>query len=95
MMPSCNHAKLALEFFHANSASLKLKGVTMKTEVQKPQGNMSPSQTADRFIVRFHDEGMRKTLKVRAASNERTLNAEIVYLIKRGLQAEQAQGAQQ
>lgn len=67
----------------------------METEVEKPQRSLSPSQTADRFIVRFHDEGMRKTLKVRAARNERTLNAEILYLLKRGLQSEQAQGAKQ
>ena len=48
-----------------------------------------PSQLADRFIVRFHDEGLRKQLKVKAAENERTLNAEILYLIKRGIQSEQ------
>lgn len=49
----------------------------------------SRSQICDKFILRMHEDGMRKQLKVRAAENERTLNAEILYLIKRGLQAEQ------
>lgn len=53
----------------------------------------SPSDKADKFILRLHDDGMRKRLKVRAAQNERTLNAEIIYLIKRGLESEeQTQG---
>lgn len=57
---------------------------------QKP-----PNDTCDRFIVRFNVDGLRKELKVRAAENERTLNAEILYLIKRGLVAEQqTEGAQ-
>jgi plasmid stability protein len=55
-----------------------------------------PSETYDRFILRFNVDGMRKQLKVRAAENERTLNAEILHLIKRGLAADQnPQGAQQ
>jgi plasmid stability protein len=53
-----------------------------------------PGDTADKFILRFDAGGLRKALKVRAAQNERTLNAEILYLIKRGLTAE-LQGAQQ
>lgn len=56
---------------------------------QKP-----PAATSDKFILRFNVDGLRKELKVRAAQNERTLNAEILYLIKRGLAAEQTQGAQ-
>jgi plasmid stability protein len=59
--------------------------------VTKPK---PPSDTCDRFILRFNVEGLRKDLKVRAAKNERTLNAEILYLIKRGLESEQ-QGDQQ
>lgn len=51
---------------------------------QKP-----PSDTCDKFILRFNVDGLRKILKIRAAENERTLNAEILYLIKRGMQAEQ------
>lgn len=58
-------------------------------ETKKP-----PSDTCDKFILRFNVDGLRKQLKVRAAENERTLNAEILYLIKRGLAAEQQpQGA--
>lgn len=44
----------------------------------------------DRFIVRFHDDGMRQSLKLRAAKNERSLNAEILYLLKKGIAAEVA-----
>lgn len=47
-----------------------------------------PSRTSDQFVVRFYDDGMRQQLKVRAALNERTLNAEILYLVKKGLAAE-------
>jgi plasmid stability protein len=55
-----------------------------------------PSEPYDKFILRFNVDGMRKQLKVRAAENERTLNAEILHLIKRGLAADQnPQGAQQ
>lgn len=48
-----------------------------------------PSETCDKFIVRFNADGLRKQLKIRAAQNERSLNAEILFLIKRGLAAEQ------
>lgn len=54
----------------------------------------SPSATADKFLMRFHQDGLRKELKLRAVQNERTLNAEIIYLIKRGLDAEKAKEAQ-
>ncbi len=55
-----------------------------------------PSAQSDKFILRFNVDGLRKELKVRAAQNERTLNGEILYLIKRGLQAEKSElGAQQ
>lgn len=54
-----------------------------------------PKPPSDKFILRFHVDGVRKELKIRAAQNERTLNSEILFLIERGLQAEkQAQGAQ-
>ena len=49
----------------------------------------APSDTCDKFILRFNVDGLRKTLKIRAAENERTLNAEILYLIKRGMKSEQ------
>lgn len=48
------------------------------------------------FVLRFPDGEVRKELKVRAAQNERSLNSEILYLIKRGIAAEQQlKGAQQ
>lgn len=55
----------------------------------------STSDAPDRFILRFDVDGLRKQLKVRAAQNERTLNAEILHLIKRGLEADQPQGEKQ
>lgn len=39
----------------------------------------------DRFILRFHDEGQRAELKARAASNKRSMNAEILVLIEVGI----------
>ena len=50
-----------------------------------------PSVACDKFIIRFNTDGLRRELKVRAAMNERSLNSEILYLIKRGLAAEQQQ----
>lgn len=58
--------------------------------MQEPR-TKPPSETCDKFIVRFNADGLRRELKVRAAMNERTLNSEILYLIKRGLAAEQQQ----
>jgi plasmid stability protein len=56
-------------------------------------GTQPASKT--QFVLRFPDGEVRKELKVRAAKNERSLNSEILYLIKRGLQVEQQhQGAQ-
>lgn len=46
------------------------------------------AQQKDRYILRFHESGMRQALKARAALNRRTLNAEILYLIDAGLKAE-------
>jgi len=45
-------------------------------------------QPSDKVMLRMHDAGLRKHIKVRAAMNERTMNAEILFLIKRGLEAE-------
>lgn len=47
----------------------------------------SPSQVAPRFIIRFPD-GLREQLKLRAAENDRSMNAEIVRLIKKGIEVE-------
>ncbi|WP_343724946.1 Arc family DNA-binding protein [Herbaspirillum huttiense] len=53
----------------------------MKTEMQKR------SEAKDKFIVRFEDEAQRISLKVRAAENRRTMNAEILFLIEKGIEA--------
>ncbi len=41
----------------------------------------------DKFVLRFHDEGERAELKVRAAKSRRTMNAEILFLIEVGIEA--------
>lgn len=56
----------------------------MTATKQKP-----PSDTCDKFLLRFNLDGLRKELKIRAAQNERSLNGEILYLIKLGMKAEQ------
>lgn len=43
-----------------------------------------PSETADRFIVRFPD-GMRDHIKRLAESNKRSMNSEIIDLLERAL----------
>lgn len=59
--------------------------------IEKPK---YPSETCDKFMLRFNADGMRQELKERAAKNERSLNGELLYLVKLGLKAEQqAQGA--
>ncbi|MFD2248951.1 plasmid stability protein [Pseudochelatococcus lubricantis] len=45
-----------------------------------------PSETADRYIVRFPD-GMRDRLKAEAAKNNRSLNAEIVARLEASFDA--------
>lgn len=45
-----------------------------------------PSQTADRYIVRF-PEGMRDRLKDAAAANNRSMNAEIVARLQESFEA--------
>lgn len=51
------------------------------------QGSQPALKT--QFVIRFPDAEVRKELKIRAAKNERSLNSEILYLIKRGLATEQ------
>jgi len=43
----------------------------------------SPSRDADKYIVRF-PSGMRDEVKRQAAENGRTINAEIIYRLKKG-----------
>lgn len=42
----------------------------------------------DQFVLRLPD-GMRKNIKASAALNERSMNAELVYLIKLGQQCQE------
>ena len=44
-------------------------------------------QTEDKFIVRL-PEGLRETIKRSAEDNERTMNAEVVFHLKRAYSAE-------
>lgn len=44
-----------------------------------------PSETADRFIVRFPD-GMRDRIKEAAAANNRSMNAEIIARLEASFQ---------
>lgn len=45
-----------------------------------------PGRDAEKYIVRFK-EGMRDEIKRRAAENCRSMNAEIIYLVQRGMEA--------
>lgn len=47
------------------------------------------SRISDQYVLRFPD-GMRDTIKVRAALNRRSMNAEILCLIEAGLAKENA-----
>lgn len=47
----------------------------------------------DAFLLRFREDGLRAALKVRAAQNERSLNSELLFLIKKGLAADGQQKA--
>ena len=43
---------------------------------------MYPSEAADKFMLRFPD-GLRQQVKIEAAKNNRSMNAEVVYHLKR------------
>lgn len=45
-----------------------------------------PSQIAERFIVRLKD-GQRSLIKQNAAKNNRTMNAEFLSLLEKGMEA--------
>lgn len=47
--------------------------------------NTSPAQTADKYVVRFKP-GQRSTIKQHAARANRTMNAEILFLIEKGME---------
>lgn len=50
---------------------------------KKPSNN----DAKDRYILRFPKKHQRELIKQRAASNNRTLNAELLYLIEAGMRA--------
>jgi len=43
---------------------------------------MTKAQDADKLMIRL-PEGLRKMIKVSAAENERTMNAEVIFHLKR------------
>lgn len=47
--------------------------------------NTSPSKTADRYLVRLKP-GQRRLIKQNAAKNNRTMNAEILCLLEKGME---------
>ncbi len=47
----------------------------------------SPSRSAERIMIRLPD-GYRRLLKVRAAQNDRTVNGEVVSMLKSVIEAE-------
>jgi plasmid stability protein len=51
-----------------------------------------PSRSADQFVVRL-PEGLRDTLKARAASNNRSMNAEIVAILGAAIGDDSSLGA--
>ena len=58
----------------------------------KNAASKSPSQSADRFILRFHNNGQRDALKRRASKNKRSLNAEFLFLLEKGIEFVDAKG---
>lgn len=49
------------------------------------EGKKQVRQPADKYIVRFK-EGMRSVIKQRAAQANRTMNAEILSLLEKGME---------
>ncbi len=45
---------------------------------------MAVSRDGDKFMLRL-PEGMRQQIKLQAAQNERSMNSELVFLIKAGM----------
>jgi plasmid stability protein len=46
------------------------------------RGKMAEKTSAEKLMIRL-PEGLRKTIKVSAAENERTMNAEVIYHLRR------------
>lgn len=49
-------------------------------------------QTEDKLIVRLPD-GLRQTIKENASANERTMNAEVIYHLKRAYSEKEKAGS--
>ncbi len=52
----------------------------------------SPSRSAERIMIRLPD-GFRRMLKVRAAQNDRTVNGEVISMLKSVIEAENTASA--
>ena len=50
-----------------------------------PKLNKPANQPGDKYVVRFK-EGMRAAIKTHAAQNNRTMNAEILSLLEKGME---------
>lgn len=50
-----------------------------------PDKKKTPSRDSDKYVVRF-PEGLRNKIKVRAVENNRTMNSEIIYLLRKGVE---------
>jgi plasmid stability protein len=57
-----------------------------------PMNPSPPSRSADQFVVRL-PEGLRDTLKARAAGHNRSMNAEIVAILGAAISEESSLGA--
>lgn len=53
---------------------------------------MAPSRAADKYILRLPD-GMRDSIRERAAANRRSMNAEIVHYLDCALSVQEAKGS--
>lgn len=53
--------------------------------------NRRGHQSAEKYILRFRDEGLRERIKALAVSNHRSLNGQLLHLIEIGLRAEAEQ----
>jgi plasmid stability protein len=49
---------------------------------------MYPSQTADKLMLRL-PEGLRQKVKIEAAMNNRSMNAEVIYHLQRAYEGAQ------
>ncbi len=53
------------------------------------------SDQSDKYILRFDEPGLRDRIKQLAAAEHRTLNGQLLHLIKLGMRTEQLPASQQ